>query len=176
MRIFCEGRPGSSEHIFPGWLNRVFHQLDWTLGDEESPEWARSTTSNFVSGERSENVWNANQIASITLNKLCHGCNTGWMAGLESRAAPLLTPMILGRRRRPLDLAQQLIVATWATKTAMVCEASLGPQDRNFPLADRKILMDGDRCPGHVRVFAAAIEGEIMPARFSVVRGTEVQR
>jgi hypothetical protein len=168
--IFCEKKAGSGEHMFPDWLNGVFSQVEWQTTD--TPQWSRGTQ-DFRTHEVTENVWGANEIASLRLKKLCHTCNTGWMADLESAAEPLLAPVILGRPTT-LNQDEQITIATWATKTVMVCEASMS-DEQNFPIEDRKIVMNENRPPGHLRVFAAALEGLITPARFGAVR-LEVQQ
>jgi hypothetical protein len=169
--IFCEKRAGSGEHMFPDWLNKVFDQIEWQMPEGETPMWSRGAQ-DFRTDEVSEQVWGASEIASLILKKLCHECNTGWMADMEAVSAPLLTPMILGRPST-LNQTEQVTVGTWATKTVMVCEASMS-EERNFTPEDRKIVMNENRPPGHLRVFAASLEGLITPARFGVVR-MEVQ-
>jgi hypothetical protein len=99
---------------------------------------------------------------------VCHNCNTGWMAKLEALAAPLLTPMISGRPTS-LNPVEQIVAATWATKTVMVAEPTLG-REENFPLDQREIVMRYRRPPGLLRVRSAAIEGPIPPARYACVR------
>lgn len=169
--IFCGQSAGSAEHIFPDWLNDVFAQIDWQPTGTP-PQWGRGTQ-NLITDEHIENVWTANEICSLTVRKVCRECNNGWMATLEGAAKPLLTPMVLGRPTT-LTVAEQVTIGTWATKTAMVCEASMS-DDRNFSPEDRRIVMTEDRPPGHVRVMAAGLEGLLSPARFGLIR-MEVQQ
>jgi len=158
--------------MFPDWLNHVFDDLPGEVDDSEPSRWQQGTV-DFESGEQLQRGWNKKQIASLITREVCHECNTGWMHDLEDRAAPILKPMIRGNPHT-LDLDQQIIVATWATKTAMVIEPTL---DRrvNFSLEQRQIVMNDDRPPGPFRVRAAAIEDMIPPLRYSCVRG-QVQR
>ncbi len=60
----------------------------------------------------------------LRLKAVCHVCNQGWMSDLETRAEPILTPMI-NAVPTTLDRASQQLVATWAVKTAMVLEHTL---------------------------------------------------
>jgi hypothetical protein len=172
--IFCEGRAGSGEHMFPDWLNPVLEQLPFTpMPTPQQPQWARGVV-DFRSGESFDQSWEVSEIASLRNKKLCHGCNTGWMAQLEDRAWPLLTPMILGRAHG-LTQDQQITVATWATKTVMVMETAMGGPPEYFSQEQRKIVMEHDRPPGLLRVRAACLEGPIPPLRYSCAR-LQIQR
>ena len=158
--IFCGGRAGSREHVFPDWLNRVFDELPPPVSAADPPRWGQGTV-DLRSGTRQDRSWGAKEIASHITKVVCHSCNTGWMSRLEGRAAPLLTPMIQGRPTA-LSQADQLVVATWATKTAIVVEPTLNKPD-HFPPDQRQIVMNEDRPPGFLRIFAAAIEDLIPP-------------
>jgi hypothetical protein len=173
--LFCGGRPGSGEHAFPFWLNGVFDQLDWSqAGDQAAPMgWSRGAQ-DFRTGDSIEHDWRANEVASLINRKLCHACNTGWMADLEGVTAPLLTPMILGRAHT-LTQSEQITVATWAAKTVMVLETSLPGYDAEFAREDRALVMNENRPPGHLRMFAAAVEGIVTPTHFGVYRKQEQQ-
>jgi hypothetical protein len=158
--------------MFPDWINRVLEHLPPMVPTtDQPPQWSQGTV-DYTSGARMERRWGAAQVASITSKMICHECNTGWMADLEGRSAPLLTPMILGQPHS-LTQADQLTAALWTAKTVMVMEPTLGRQD-NFPPDQRQAVMRG-YVPGHFRVFAAAIEDQIPPLRFSCVR-SEVER
>jgi hypothetical protein len=158
--------------LFPDWINRVLAQLPPAATfDDRPPEWSQGTV-DYTSGARMERRWGAAQVASLTSRMICHACNTGWMAGLEAEAAPLITPMILGKPQI-LTQPEQLIVARWTAKTVMVMEPTLSPAD-NFPADQRRAVMQG-RVPGFFRVFAASIEDEIAPLRFACVR-CEIER
>jgi hypothetical protein len=54
----------------------------------------------------------------MTIGDVCKKCNTGWMSGLEEAAAPLLTPLIEGRRQQ-YGNDELLVLRSWATKTAI---------------------------------------------------------
>ena len=153
--------------MFPDWLNGVFAQFPMEYVDGPKPAWARGQV-DFRTEESKELTWEASEIASLRNKRLCHDCNTGWMEGLEGRSQSLLRPMILGRPNT-LNLEEQITVATWTAKTAMVIESSYG-DDGNFSIEERRIVMNHDRPPHSVRIHAAAIEDLIPPLRFGVVR------
>jgi hypothetical protein len=51
----------------------------------------------------------------------------------------------------------------------MVCEVSMDSDEGLFGQEDRRLLMEQKRPPGHLRVFAAVVEGTITPAHFGVM-------
>ncbi len=157
--------------MFPDWLNEVLDQLPMHA-NQAQPEWSRGRV-DYRTNESSEITWGTDEIASLTCKKLCHGCNTGWMADLETASKPLLEPMILGRAQT-LNPVEQLTVGTWTAKTAMVCESTYG-EEGVFSTEERQIVKDHNRPPHSVRVHAAALEDLIPPLRFGLARAV-VQR
>jgi hypothetical protein len=140
--------------MFPRWLNKLF-PVDPA---QPSPEWGRHAGDE--SGVTST-TFGAAEIAGVRTKLVCHQCNTGWMSDLEARAEPILTPMIRGEHVR-LDRADQVLVATWATKTAMVIEPTLSPE-HNFTEDHCSIVRVRDHPPASVVVDVAAVEGLIAP-------------
>jgi hypothetical protein len=68
------------------------------------------------------------------LKIVCQSCNNGWMSRLQTRAKPLLKPLLLGQWAE-LDEGDQAEIAAWACMFTMVYEFSdLGtiatPQDQ----------------------------------------------
>lgn len=53
---------------------------------------------------------------------ICGRCNSGFLAGLEKSAKRLLAPKIQTACVGTLDVAEQGVIATWATKTAWLLE------------------------------------------------------
>jgi hypothetical protein len=99
----------------------------------------------------------------LTTGHVCHCCNTGWMCDLEGAAAPILKPMITGNPST-LSQAEQLTVATWATKTAMVIEtATPTAQNDRFLRTQCEIVKQRGHPPGLLRIFAGGIEGVMPP-------------
>lgn len=110
--------------------------------------------------------WTAPSI-NMTVRCVCHNCNSGWMARLESQAEPVLTPMILGTPTpHALDPPAQLLVATWATKTSYVFECVFDEGHRTSSAADRRFLMERLMPPPSVRVRIAAYEGPRYPVNY----------
>ncbi len=52
---------------------------------------------------------------------ICKKCNCGWMSELEGQTAPVLTPLISGKRSLfELSVDESLLISRWAVKTALV--------------------------------------------------------
>ena len=166
--IFCGGRAGSREHIFPDWINRVFERLP-APDVEEPAQWGRGTI-DLEAGTEAHHKWtgDAEAPASEVTSSVCHDCNAGWMSKLEGRSAPLLAPMIEGYPTH-LTMSDQITVATWTAKTAIVLESTLGG-GRQFRPDQRRHVMDHDSPPGLLRIMAAAVEGQIPPLGYRCVR------
>ncbi|HEU0249726.1 MAG TPA: hypothetical protein VFR48_03280 [Solirubrobacteraceae bacterium] len=82
----------------------------------------------------------------ITTDAVCPDCNHHWMSDLETWASPLLKPMLKGETQG-LSVEQQVLVAQWATKTAMALDQTYPIEERVFSLAQCKQLMDGKLPP-----------------------------
>jgi len=62
----------------------------------------------------------------LVVKNVCRfDCNAGWMSVIEDMAKPIMTPMIAGE---PIALSteQQVIIAIWTIKTAMVLDSMDG--------------------------------------------------
>lgn len=108
---FCGAKgPLTKEDAWPRWLNKHLPPqlpgvaLDLSIRENQVVRASRRTVTGY----------NTARVPGF-----CKGCNNGWMSRLEQAAAPVLLPMIRGDAVT-LDRAQQLILATWITKTALV--------------------------------------------------------
>jgi hypothetical protein len=81
------------------------------------------------------------KVIEITVDTVCHPCNHHWMSDLETWASPLLKKMLKGQRQG-LTVAQQALLAQWATKTAMTLDQVYPPRERLWTPAVCKELMD----------------------------------
>jgi hypothetical protein len=111
---------------------------------------------------------------------VCAKCNSGWMSVLESRAIPLLTPMIRADRRVTLTPEDQHIVATWVTKTHMMYRYRLSPQ-RPASASNHQFLYTNQEPPPRTLTLLAAwvgrddsfIDVRVHLSRLSRVRETK---
>jgi hypothetical protein len=72
----------------------------------------------MAEGDDVQRVWDA-QMFSHTVRCVCADCNNGWMSELEDEVKPVLTPL-LKNHRTTLTRDDQILLATWATKTGLV--------------------------------------------------------
>jgi hypothetical protein len=63
------------------------------------------------------------KIIDITNHVVCDECNSGWMSDFEARAQPLLDGPIQGEPRS-FTATEQIGVASWAFKTALMLDCS----------------------------------------------------
>lgn len=85
--------------------------------------------------------------ASVVVRSVCRQCNGGWMATLEGRVRPLMTPLIRGERVL-LDVNQQIDIATWASKTVAALEFH-EPTTVVARREDRELIRTQGRPPHH---------------------------
>ena len=157
--IFCGQPAGSKEHVFPNWLNSVLP----SLAAGEKAEWGYSESK--PAAEFELRSWTKPNIASQVTKHVCHDCNTGWMAEMEGRIKPLITPLILGQSKT-FSRHEQIEIGRWAVKTAMVLEMT--NRDANHFPFEQTQLMHGKNgiSPPHLCVFSGAVIGDIPPIGF----------
>lgn len=146
--VFCGSARMSREHAIPQWVGEVLH------GAAESGDW----TTWYAFGTPSENCERRHPAESnrptVVVKRVCRDCNSGWMADVEGEAKPILEPMISGKPCM-LSLGDQLNVATWATKTAIVLEYVRSDLFVTTE-AERRVIADDRRPPDAFRVRLAA--------------------
>ncbi|MER7919052.1 MULTISPECIES: hypothetical protein [unclassified Streptomyces] len=130
--IFCPSNADSAEHVLPDWLNR------WGPGGG--------------SGVRQLNVNGTPVIEnggpfSKKLKIVCRPCNNVWMSGMETEVRPTLVRVFEWDGRAPLqlDAGEQLALARWAFKTAVVA-AHVGGQP-TFPFQQCRDFRSTDTLP-----------------------------
>ena len=155
--LFCSSFAGSAEHVFANWFNGVFPQT--SVG-----EITVTLDSVDTSGLEAHRQYSTSEVAALTTKEVCHECNTGWMSRLEGSVSNWLKPMMLGGRAT-LDQHQLLVVASWATKTAMVLDACSGTE-RNYSFEQRSFLRQNNYPPSGICVRAAQYEGSEGPLTY----------
>jgi hypothetical protein len=173
--MFCGGRPLTKEHVIPKWLSTVviperqFIVIDGvrtTIGKE--PIVARRV----------------NRYIDFLARQVCGPCNNGWMADLEAKVQPLLTPMIHGDART-LSRDDQGLLAAWATKTALVFQYELGSKEPSPERRRRWMYMHRLPTPdsavwiaayGGDASITAVIANQIRSDRYSSEQPPEAQR
>lgn len=114
--IFCDAEIEASappEHVIPQWICRAYPNAMFTTKHLDG----RTITS---------------KVLEITVETVCKDCNHHWMSDLETQASPMLKPMLKGGTQG-LSIEQQVLIAQWATKTAMTL-------DQTFPVVRERIF------------------------------------
>ncbi len=112
---FCGGTERlSNEHEWPKWVPRALKER---MGLDKS---ARS----FM--DLSRETRRPTELINIKA-PICEACNSRWLSTFENDAQAVLEPLVTGRPR-PLTWQEQMIVATWAVKTALMVDLSSGSE------------------------------------------------
>lgn len=128
---FCESATKiSREHVFGGWIGPI-------LGSDRA---GVTVQHRFKQDEAATVQWNVPRLDQ-KVKMPCRTCNEGWMEALETLMRPIVTPMILGRGPVVLNVFSQVVIATWAVKTAMVMEYLQKANKRYFTQAERTSIM-----------------------------------
>jgi hypothetical protein len=159
--VFCGGSPTTNEHVFPRRLERFLPE-----GRRQTIELTRYGTGGY---DRSLDAVGL----AIRVNRVCATCNNGWMARLEERSIPVLTPLIEGfdgvELLSPRDQRQ---LALWAVKTAMVTDLTQA-QPLLRPDQRRRLRTHG-AIPGNARVWIGACD-ELYPIATAITIRSELQ-
>ena len=102
--FFCANPPNSKEDLFPRWiLKRVK---------------TREPLSRRIGNAEADLTWDQ----EVRIPCVCMKCNNGWMSRMEVKRGPLIGNL-LADISMPLDMGQQMSIAEWALKCAMVIDA-----------------------------------------------------
>ncbi len=120
--IFCGRSPPevkiSKEHLFGDWLREVFPRTAETTHTLGSIEWPMGPAGDKPTV--SVNEHGKGHSGSKKIRAVCRTCNEGWLSNnVEGVAKPILIPLIEGTEVA-VSTDMQRILATWASKTAMV--------------------------------------------------------
>jgi hypothetical protein len=157
--IFCGRAPVTDEHIFatewikslrPGVQEQLSAQVD--TGSHPVVHRYRSHGPDIVAkcvGDR---------------------CNSGWMNALDQRAQPVLAPLVSSLATHTITIQEQRVLATWATKIAMMLDWSVpSPIGVIKPSAHKR--MWGDRLPPQEAFVWLAAGKETRPFLVDVALG-----
>lgn len=154
--IFC-GKPGdiSKEHVFGLWLREFFPRDKHTTHKSVYTAWLDESGSHTPAEKRDRLQ---GHVGSKSLKVVCRQCNGGWLSQLEESVRPTLVPLITGERRNLTEI-EQVLLATWATKIAMVAE-HFRPIDDGILQDERTWLMNELTPPAKWFVWIAAYNGK----------------
>ena len=145
---FAPDRERSNEHAAPKWCRELLPDRGTAL---------HTQIVHTEAGVETEDQGRRNPFTT-TLNEVCKACNEGWMHELEVSAQAILSHLIQGDARR-LRFWRQVLVATWACKTAMVWECLAG-EHRAMPMACLRELHRTQRPPTKHQVWFGRYSGD----------------
>jgi len=138
--IFCGGRASTIEDAWPLWLMR---QMGETPAGRIEAERGRLGTQ----------FWQAVK-PELRVKFVCANCNNGWMSQLEDRVKPIIEALY-NKETVTLDSNDQITLAVWSLKNAMVFESLRPNRLWFFVEAERRELMDTLKPIHHITVWIA---------------------
>jgi len=142
--VFCGASGLTKEHIFAGWIAKLYPSENVGTGVIIAPDGATKTY--------------AMPPFNQTVRVVCAGCNNGWMSELEEKAAPLLRRMIKAGQAKRMSAEDQQLAATWSVKTAFMLQC-IHPADRVVPESEYRRFYDTKLPPVGLVVWLAARGG-----------------
>lgn len=157
--LFCGHPRTSREHILARWIGR---SLTGLVPPGLTIQFAHESAEPDGTPRRTKR---AKGTAYFTRAFCRDECNGGWMSRLEDAVKPVLEPMLHGRLPTTLSVADQQLLAFWATKTAFAFQTQEGrettwarPEDfralyaEQGPLAESQVWL-GAREVGHAAFY-----------------------
>ncbi len=146
--IFCGGKPVTNEHIFGLWLSSLFPPPP---GKKMYVD-----TNVFVKGQPIKQPRRYPKSIDLQVKQVCRSCNIGWMSKLEEDTIGIISAIHTNAKRSITSEEQQLL-ASWATKTAvMVQYVNTNPI---VPEPRRKWLFKNHTPPPDTLVWIARYDG-----------------
>jgi hypothetical protein len=105
--IYCGGKAGSEEHVFPQWLRERFQGI----GTLEHKVNIKSPI-RFKRGVKD---------VRVVVRSVCKKCNETWMSGLQNDAKPIIEAL-LDETATALDAEECKLLSSWAVMSAMCLE------------------------------------------------------
>jgi hypothetical protein len=101
---FCQRNHSSKrgEHVIPRWVSREFPTDTWHMEDRLT-KYVRKTK----------------KYIHLVSPMPCQRCNNTWLSRIENDAKPILAPLMHGKRSS-LEPRDQVIIARWVFKTALI--------------------------------------------------------
>jgi hypothetical protein len=118
--VFCGHQSVTREHIFPFWLREAVGGAGAATHYRAAPNSAPPPVREDLGYERS---WSASD-AEVVVRAACARCNNTWMNDLDLAVEPIIVPLIRNRAQA-LGAEERTLLATWATKIALLLGTSL---------------------------------------------------
>jgi hypothetical protein len=147
--LFCGGGPLTSEHLIGRWAARF-------TDAEQRNIFQSSDREGEMPRREDQRRWRG-RAYDRQARIVCKACNTGWMSDLERAVSPLLDPDALAGRLLSRD--EQVLLATWAVKTALTMDAAQPPDQRTFPIETARHFGRHRELPEGAYVWLASYTG-----------------
>lgn len=144
--IFCGGAPLTKEHLHGRWAARFADREQRNILQRSDREGERPQPDDM-------RRWKA-RAYDRQARVVCEVCNCGWMSDLETAVSLLLDPEALDGRA--LDLKEQILLATWAMKTALTMDAAQSPDERVIPFEVARRFGRDRQLPDGAQVWMAS--------------------
>lgn len=121
--VFCGASPVTKEHVF---------STKWLAGIMRPTTSFTTSLMKAQPGQAAEEkTWTERRTKKKddfgpAVNCACAKCNNEWMQQMDERVKPVITPLALGERGTVSSQGVELL-ATWATKIALVLDSGLNP-------------------------------------------------
>ena len=150
--VFCgaSGAKITKEHAWPNWIRKLFAAGETKVIGFRTPN-----------AKLGEFTYATQDDMGVTVNVVCKKCNEGWMHDLEDAVRAFLEPVIRDGATTTFTPHQQTVLATWATKTAMVFEFA-GKSVPFFTADERDDLRRRLFPPSYIMTWLAHYSGPFM--------------
>lgn len=115
--LFCQrdfgeasDRKRTREHIFADWMTPY---LKSPVGPGTQVRW------DLTAAEQTRRAYPAYP-AQQAVQGVCHGCNSGWLSGIQTDAKPHLLSALKSTRRRTWGETAQNVMTIWAYRAALM--------------------------------------------------------
>lgn len=105
---YCGAASSSEEHVWPQWVSKLL-----------------AARGQFVIMRPGRPASRPSSSINVVTTRVCADCNNTWLSVIENDVRGLLGPMVQGLRTG-LSEAQQLVVATWAYRMALMLDLAGG--------------------------------------------------
>jgi hypothetical protein len=155
--IFCgdENMPSSGEDVIPLWLaDKLAYFAKQRHPDPDTqPEYKeyRYSDADTFAKDMRDNAPGRNADETKDRGKMplgdkipdvCRTCNTGWMSHLEHAVRPIMVGLLEGKPKT-LDPFDQLVFATWITKTCLTYDAAFADRWIANELGTHRLYLTG---------------------------------
>lgn len=131
--IFCLTPSTTKEHLFAQWLREAFPRTARDTRTIGLTRWGQDKRGKVYS--MPTRAIRQGHSGTTTVPFVCAGCNSGWMSRMETRARPILRPLIYGLPHS-ISTFDLKVLSGWIGKTVMVGEY-LHPNHIAIPDSER---------------------------------------